>query len=130
MRSYCSSASREDERNTVMTFLSAMRGLGYILGPCMTLLDTCDPYYVCFLSGLGLLFQPLGEDGLEWNAIKLYFNLYTGPAYLAILLSIINIALIFFFFKEFDVHRTKAVVPVSHLFWCCIHKQEKEYKIR
>ena len=36
MRSYCSTASREDERNTVMTFLSAMRALGFILGPCTT----------------------------------------------------------------------------------------------
>ena len=82
---------------------------------------------LCFLSGLGLLFQPLGEDGLEWNAIKLYFNLYTGPAYLAILLSIINVVLIVFFFKESDVHHTKAVVPLSRLFWCFFCRREKDY---
>jgi len=74
------------------------------------------------------LFQPLGEDGLEWNAIKLYFNLYTGPAYLAILLSIVNVILIVFFFKESDVHHTKAVIPISRLFLCCVHRSDKDYK--
>ena len=35
MRSYCSAASLEDERNTVMSFLSALQILGYSIGPGM-----------------------------------------------------------------------------------------------
>ena len=33
MRSYCSAASYEDERNTVMSILSAVQATGFILGP-------------------------------------------------------------------------------------------------
>ena len=33
MRSYCSAASYEDERNTVMSILSAAQAIGFTLGP-------------------------------------------------------------------------------------------------
>ena len=33
MRSYCSAASYEDERNTVMSILSTVQATGFILGP-------------------------------------------------------------------------------------------------
>ena len=120
MRSYCSAASQEEERNTVMSFLSAVQSTGFILGPGMHVYHrypcTC---YLLLSSALGLLFQPLGEDGYEWDAIKLHFNLYTGPGFLGILLCIINIMLLVFFFKEFNVHGTKTKVTFIDLYDCC-----------
>ena len=72
-----------------------------------------------FLIALGLLFQPLGDDGLEWDAIDLHFNLYTGPGFLGVFLCIVNAILIVFFFKEFNVHGTKTKKSFSELHNCC-----------
>jgi len=36
MRSYCSAASLENERDTVMSFLSSLMILGYSIGPGLT----------------------------------------------------------------------------------------------
>ena len=33
LRSYCSAATWEDERTTVMSFLAGVRAVGFILGP-------------------------------------------------------------------------------------------------
>ena len=91
----------------------------------------------CFLShfdssfhiALGLLFQPLGDDGVEWDAIDLHFNLYTGPGFLGILLGSINIILVICFFQEFDVHGSKTKKSLMELCNCCRnYSQQSERK--
>ena len=65
------------------------------------------------------MFQPLGNEGVRWNALQLHFNLYTGPGFLTAFLCIINILVLVFFFKEFNVHGTKRKVPLRELLrWC------------
>ena len=90
----------------------------------------------CFLSlfdfsslGSSLLFQPLGDDGVEWDAIDLHFNLYMGPGFLGIFLSGITVILIICFFEEFDVHGSKTKKSLTELCNCCQnHSQESERK--
>ena len=128
IRSYCSTASLEEERITVMSFLSAMQALGFILGPGITYeLHACVCYCIILLA-LALLFQPLGDDGYEWDDAKLYFNLYTGPGFLGIFLSFLNIILIIFFFKEFDIHKTKTSIPLKRIFCCSPDIEKKALK--
>jgi len=105
-----------------------MQALGFILGPGTTCkLDTCV-YYCVIFSALALLFQPLGDDGYEWDDAKLYFNLYTGPGFLGIFLSSLNIILIIFFFKEFDIHKTKTSIPLKRIFCCSPDNEKKALK--
>ena len=72
-----------------------------------------------------MLFQPLGEDGYEWHDANLYFNLYTGPGFLGMSLLIINIVLTVFFFKEFDVHNTKKIIPLRRICCCLCYSDGK-----
>jgi len=76
-------------------------------------------YMLTSYLGLGLLFLPLGEKGYEWNAVKLYLNLYTAPSFLGIFLLIVSIVLTFCYFREFDVHKTKTNIPLKDLCSCC-----------
>lgn len=69
---------------------------------------------------LGLVFQPLGKDGVEWPAIKLYFNLYTGPGFLGALLAIINIIMVVFLFKEYNMHGMKKRLHLRRLLYYCV----------
>ena len=81
---------------------------------------------MCYLfsqfPALGLLFQPLGEDGVEWSSIKLYFNLYTGPGFLGAILSIINILMVIFLFKEYNLQRTKKRLHFKRLWQYLVDK--------
>ena len=53
------------------------------------------------------MFVPLGEKGVSIPAIRLHFNMYTGPAYLSALLDIINILLLILLFREYKIeHKT------------------------
>ena len=81
-----------------------------------------------FSIAFGLIFQPLGNEGLRWHKIQLHFNLYTGPGFLIAFLSIINILVLIFLFKEFNVHGTKRKVTLKEIFrWCSrIAKREKK----
>ena len=81
-------------------------------------------YYIAF----GLIFQPLGEEGVKWPVIQLHLNLYTGPGFLQAFLCIMNILVLVFFFKEFNVHGTKRKIPLKELCkWCSrIVKRNKE----
>ena len=58
------------------------------------------------LTALGLAFVPLGSQGLEIDAIKFKFNMYTGPGYLSALLGLVIIILLIFVFRETNL--TKA----------------------
>ncbi|XP_065891984.1 major facilitator superfamily domain-containing protein 8-like isoform X2 [Dysidea avara] len=107
-RSYMAAATMEAERNTAMSLLASMQALGFILGPA-----------------IGLLFQPLGEDGVEWSSIKLYFNLYTGPGFLGAILSIINILMVIFLFKEYNLQGIKRRLHLSRLCCYCVYKGEE-----
>ena len=129
LRTYCSEASWENERTTVMSFLTAMQAIAFILGPGDNQFSSLTFSFSLPLA-LGLLFQPLGDDGVEWDAIQLHFNLYTGPGFLGIFLCLINIILIIFFFKEFDVHGSKRIKSFKKLcnFCCQYHTQESEKK--
>ena len=82
-------------------------------------------YPIVLPIALGLLFQPLGEDGVEWSSVKLYFNLYTGPGFLGAILSIINILMVIFLFKEYNLHGVKKRLHLSRLFCCCVYKGEE-----
>ena len=114
-----------------MSFLTAMQAISFILGPGDNQLPSLTFSFSLPLA-LGLLFQPLGDDGVEWDAIKLHFNLYTGPGFLGIFLCLINIILIIFFFQEFDVHGSKRIKSFKELSNCCcqnhIENPEKERK--
>ena len=77
------------------------------------------PHNYYHFAGFGLLFQPLGNKGVSWHAIRLYFNLYTGPGFFTAILCIINILILVFFFKEFNVHGTKRKRRLIELFSCC-----------
>ncbi|XP_065891982.1 major facilitator superfamily domain-containing protein 8-like isoform X2 [Dysidea avara] len=104
-RSYMAAATMDTERNTAMSLLASMQALGFILGPA-----------------LGLLFQPLGEDGIEWSSIKLYFNLYTGPGFLGAILSIINILMVIFLFKEYNLQGIKRRLHFKRLWHLLVDK--------
>ena len=82
-------------------------------------------YSVVFAIAIGLLFQPLGEDGVEWSSIKLYFNLYTGPGFLGAILSIINILMVIFLFKEYNLQGIKRRLHLSRLCCYCVYKGEE-----
>ena len=79
-----------------------------------------------FIPALGLIFQPLGKDGVEWPAIKLYFNLYTGPGFLGALLGVINIVMVVFFFKEYNLHGVKKKLHLSRLLYYCMHGRKDD----
>lgn len=52
------------------------------------------------------MFVPLGGSGVVWEPIKLYINMYTGPAYLSAFLALVNIVLVVVLFREYRlVHR-------------------------
>ena len=54
---------------------------------------------------LALVFVPLGGKGVSVPAIRLHFNMYTGPAYLSGLLDIVNIVLLVVLFREYKIER-------------------------
>eukprot|EP00123_Amoebidium_parasiticum_P012412 comp21335_c0_seq2/m.29238 comp21335_c0_seq2/g.29238 ORF comp21335_c0_seq2/g.29238 comp21335_c0_seq2/m.29238 type:complete len:488 (-) comp21335_c0_seq2:82-1545(-) len=83
VRAYVSGATLFDERAKAMTLVAASQSLGFILGPV-----------------LGMLFCHL-EPGLVWGAFR--FDLYTGPAYLAAFLGVVNMLLIPFMFKAYRI---------------------------
>ena len=84
-----------------------MQALGFILGPLNTVVSA---------------------TGYEWHDAKLYFNLYTGPGFLGIFLSALNIVFIIFFFKEFDVHNTKTRIPLWQMSCCSADENRKIVK--
>ena len=52
------------------------------------------------------MFVPLGSSGVVWEPIKLYINMYTGPAYISAFLAFVNIVLVVMLFREYRlVHR-------------------------
>eukprot|EP00003_Mantamonas_plastica_P024304 TRINITY_DN4508_c0_g1_i2.p1 TRINITY_DN4508_c0_g1~~TRINITY_DN4508_c0_g1_i2.p1 ORF type:complete len:296 (+),score=74.53 TRINITY_DN4508_c0_g1_i2:259-1146(+) len=79
-RAYVSHASTPEERTHVMTIMSAMQAIGFIMGPAM---------------GAGLSF-------LNFDIGPFHFNKYTIPGYFSILLTLINMTWILFSFQEVD----------------------------
>ena len=66
-------------------------------------LVTLGTNLLCCLAVLALAFVPLKSSGWSIDAIKLKFNIYTGPAFLSSFLAVINIILILVFFKEYKL---------------------------
>jgi ceroid-lipofuscinosis MFS transporter 7 len=89
-RSYVSVATTQSERIGAFGIISAAQALGFIIGPV-----------------LGLAFVPLGSVGVSVDAIKFNFNMFTGPAYLSVVLAILNILLVVLFFREFRLIKRK-----------------------
>ncbi|XP_035681931.1 major facilitator superfamily domain-containing protein 8-like isoform X1 [Branchiostoma floridae] len=105
VRSYAAAATTLSERTSTMATMSAFQAIGFILGPV-----------------LQTAFVPLGENGIEWKAIQLSINMYTGPGFLSAILGIINILLLIFVFKECKVADTAGLVVNSQE----IEKSEEE----
>jgi hypothetical protein len=68
----------------------------------MTLWIKCNTLTQNFFlfSALGLVFVPLGSEGLKIDAIKFKLSMYTGPGYLSAFLGVIVIILLIFVFRE------------------------------
>ena len=81
-----------------------------------------------FSIAFGLVFQPLGNEGLRWRKIQLHFNLYTGPGFFIAFMSIINILVLIFLFKEFNVHGTKRKIPLKEICRWCSRVAKREEK--
>ncbi|KAI8510511.1 Major facilitator super domain-containing protein 8 [Branchiostoma belcheri] len=105
VRSYVAAATTLTERTSTMATMSAFQAIGFILGPVMQ-----------------TAFVPLGETGVEWKAIQLSINMYTGPGFLSAVMGIINILLLIFVFKEYKVADTAGLVVNSQE----IEKSEEE----
>jgi hypothetical protein len=58
-------------------------------------------------SALGLMFVPLGTEGLSIEAIKFRLNMYTGPGYLNALLGVVAIILLVSIFHESKLIQSK-----------------------
>lgn len=87
VRSYIAGATSLQERTGAMANTSACQALGFILGPVF---QTC--------------FALIGERGVTWEAIDLQLNMYTAPALLSALLSLLNMLLILALLREHRVN--------------------------
>ena len=85
IHAYITAATTVEERTGILSNLSSIIPLAYIVGP-----------------GIGLLFQPLGYPGLTVPLIRLPINIYTGPILSSALTSIL-ILVSMIWFKEFLV---------------------------
>jgi len=74
-----------------------------------------SPDFVLPSTALGLAFVPLGGKGYRINAIKLDFNMYTGPGYLSAFLGVANMVLLVFLFREIKVTRRYQVRSETRL---------------
>ncbi|XP_065836292.1 major facilitator superfamily domain-containing protein 8-like [Oscarella lobularis] len=83
-RAYISGATSSDERTPAMANMSMAQALGFVLGPA-----------------LALVFVPIGETGLQWKAIDLELNMYTGPGFLSGLLALINVICLLTLFVDY-----------------------------
>lgn len=81
-------------------------------------------FHSAIILAAGLVFQPLGNQGLVWKTIELRFNIYTGPGFFIALLSIINGLLLLVLFREFNVHGTKRKIPLKEICCWCFRKRE------
>ena len=67
----------------------------------------CLNHFPIIFAVLALMFVPLGSKGVSVPAIRLHFNMYTGPAYLSGLLDIVNIVLLVVLFRDCKIeHKT------------------------
>uniref|UniRef100_A0A0M3KGN3 MFS domain-containing protein n=1 Tax=Anisakis simplex TaxID=6269 RepID=A0A0M3KGN3_ANISI len=81
LRAYTSTASSAKDRNKAMALGIASFVIGQSIGP-----------------GMQALFTPIGEEGIWIGTVQL--NVYTVPAYVMILLSIVSSFLLMFCFTE------------------------------
>ncbi|XP_077869291.1 major facilitator superfamily domain-containing protein 8-like [Saccoglossus kowalevskii] len=86
VRSYSSGSTTLKERTPAMANLSAAQALGFILGPVVQ-----------------TAFAPVGERGVDWDAIKLRVNMYTIPALLSAALGLVNLVLVLGLFRHHHV---------------------------
>jgi len=74
-----------------------------------------SPDFALPSTALGLAFVPLGGKGYRINAIRLDFNMYTGPGYLSAFLGVANMVLLVFLFREIKVTRRYQVRSETRL---------------
>uniref|UniRef100_A0A1I7YGL4 MFS domain-containing protein n=1 Tax=Steinernema glaseri TaxID=37863 RepID=A0A1I7YGL4_9BILA len=81
LRAYCSTASTAADRNKAISMGIAGFVLGLSVGPAIQ-----------------SVFAPIGKDG--FHAGPVVFNMYTIPAYLMVLISLLAIVLLYIVFEE------------------------------
>nr|KAI8757592.1 major facilitator superfamily domain-containing protein 8-like [Biomphalaria glabrata] len=86
VRSYISGATTVKERTSTMANLSIFQAMGFILGPVIQ-------------SAL----VPVGYPGPVESA-GFHFNMYTAPAFFAVVVAVINLLLLVFVFREHRVY--------------------------
>lgn len=103
VRAYVAEATSVKERTGAMANMSACQGLGFILGPGSV--GAGRPFDArvhvftsIFFSRLALALQAclsfIGEKGVTIEVIRLQLDMYTAPALLAALFSVVNILLV------------------------------------
>ncbi|KAH9488155.1 Major facilitator super domain-containing protein 8 [Bulinus truncatus] len=86
VRSYISGATTVKERTSTMANLSIFQAMGFILGPVIQ-----------------AILVPVGFPG-PIESTGFHFNMYTAPAFFAVVVAIINLLLLIFVFKEHRVN--------------------------
>uniref|UniRef100_A0A0M3INJ5 MFS domain-containing protein n=1 Tax=Ascaris lumbricoides TaxID=6252 RepID=A0A0M3INJ5_ASCLU len=81
LRTYCAMSSLKKDRTKVMSLAVGSWVLGLSLGPAIQ-----------------AMFTPIGKSGCVFLSIR--FNMYTSPALLMVLISLISIILLIFCFSE------------------------------
>lgn len=82
LKAYAVSASTASDRSKAIAYVTGGLALGTTAGPAFQ-----------------LLFTPLGAKGYQVFH-RLYFNIYTGPAFLACIINIAAYLLVYFCFVE------------------------------
>ncbi|XP_066911028.1 major facilitator superfamily domain-containing protein 8-like isoform X3 [Clytia hemisphaerica] len=74
------------ERTKVMAHMSIAQGLGFSFGPAIQLASV-----------------PLGDDGIYIESLRLHLDLYTAPAFVSVVVAILNVTAVLVWYKEFHV---------------------------
>lgn len=93
-RAYLSAATTVKERTTAVSFGSLAQVLGFIVGPALQAALT-----------------PLGDKGQKFFNGKLYFDMYTAPGWVNVLLAVINIVILLpWTFEERPIAAKEAMI--------------------
>lgn len=75
--------STEDERGKIMSYISLWQAIGFFIGPALQALSKVVP-----------------SNGVYVSSIKFYFDIYTAPCYMMIILSVVNAVSLTFYYVE------------------------------
>lgn len=86
-RSALANSTTLKERTTAMAHMSIMQGVGFAFGPAVQLLSI-----------------PLGDKGAYIPLLRLHINLYTVPAFISVMIAIMNTFLITGYYYEYCIN--------------------------